>query len=68
MKTDVNGCSTCLRGKEQHETFYLTIGRKKLRRVQYDYRRNDGELFTCIARSLEEARAKRDDWLSQIGK
>ncbi|MBR5043016.1 MAG: DUF3873 family protein [Bacteroidales bacterium] len=65
MKTDVNGCSTCPSGKEQHETFYLTIGRKKVRRVQYDYRHTDGELFSCVATSLDEARRKRNEWLSK---
>jgi hypothetical protein len=62
MKTDRQGCSTCPKGQEQYETFYSSIMGGK--RVQYDYRRPDGKLFSCIAKSLDEARAKRDAWLA----
>lgn len=65
MKTDVQGCSTCKAGSEQYEWFRLRLGRKTVKRLQYDYRHTDGELFTCVAGSLEEARAKRDAWLNR---
>lgn len=55
-------------GQEQHETFTLSaasVGRRRAgqKRVQYDYRHTDGTLFSCVAPSLEEARARRDAWL-----
>ncbi|MDR3357462.1 MAG: DUF3873 domain-containing protein [Desulfovibrio sp.] len=31
--------------------------------VSYDYRDRDGELFSCVAVSLEAAREKREAWL-----
>ena len=51
----------CKRGQEQYEYFYsfLAQGRK----VQYDYRALDGELFTTVTTDPESARAKRDAWL-----
>ena len=60
MRTDVKGCSTCQVGRESYETFRTTKGE----RIQYDYRTQDGDLFSCIAKSLEEARKRRDDWLA----
>ena len=53
-------------GAEQYEffTFGKHMGRKLAgKRCQYDYRHTDGELFSCVALSLEAARAKRDTWL-----
>lgn len=63
MKTDKQGRSTCPKGQEQYEDFYSFATDKTL--VQYDYRHNTGELFTCIAPTLEAARAKRDQWLER---
>ena len=63
MKTDINGCSTCPVGKENYEEFTMTIGRKVYEKVQYDYRHTDGELFSCVANSLEEARERKNKWL-----
>jgi hypothetical protein len=60
MKTDLNGCSTCPQGTEQHETF--TRAGKKF--VQYDFRKTTGELFSCVAATLREARIRRDTWLT----
>ena len=45
---DNNGCSICAAGSENYETFNTRIGRKRVKRVQYDYRHTDGELFSCI--------------------
>jgi len=61
MKTDVNGCSTCPPGEEQYEDYYSAIFRGW--RVQYDYRTLEGKLFSCVAKSLVEARIRRDEWL-----
>ena len=59
MKTDVNGCSTTAAGQEQWEE-YTYLGREM---VQYDYRTPQGKLFSCVAPSLDVARARRDAWL-----
>lgn len=63
MRTDNNGCSTCANGTEQYETFTARIGRKTIKRVQYDYRTENGELFSCVAPTLDAARERRDNWL-----
>lgn len=59
MKTDKNGCSTCQPCKEQHESF--TYRGKEY--IQYDYRAESGELFSCVKSTLSECRQKRDEWL-----
>jgi hypothetical protein len=45
-------------GQEQYEMFtpYAFPGRKKKKHCQYDYRDADGELFSCVAASLNTAR------------
>lgn len=48
-------------GSEQHTMYYSRI--KRRRYCQYDYRAENGELFSTIAETLEDARAKRDEWL-----
>lgn len=63
MKTDVNGCSTTVPGQEQWEEFTSPLF--KGNRVQYDYRTHEGKLFSCIAKSLKDARRKRDAWLAR---
>ena len=62
MKTDIKGCSTCPAGQEQYEEFNTRKGT----RIQYDYRHPNGELFSAIAKTLEEARAERDRWLVSV--
>ena len=64
-----NGVSTCRKaGSEQFEKFQTGIGRRKRTLVQYDYRASDGELFSCVAPTLEDCRRKRDGWLSEKGR
>lgn len=58
------GCSVCEVGKENYTTFFAGAFRGTLY-YQYDYRHTDGELFTCIGKSLDECRQKRDVWLSE---
>ena len=61
-----NGVSTCrAAGTEQFEKFQSGFGRRKRTLVQYDYRASDGELFSCVAPTLEECRRRRDAWLSE---
>lgn len=53
-------------GKEQYEFFeveHLARRGKNATRIQYDYRAENGNLFSCVAKSLEDARAKRDQWI-----
>ena len=49
-------------GEEQYEVFTSRIGRKRM--VQYDYRANDGTLFSCVRRTLEDCRSARNTWLA----
>jgi len=67
METDVNGCSTCARGEEHYEYFYVWLAGQGIEKVQYDYRAKNGELFSTIALSLEIARQRRDTWLEKLG-
>lgn len=64
MKSDINGCSTCPTGCENWEEYTYKSGRKIYNLVQYDYRHTDGELFSCVAPTLDDARARRDKWLA----
>jgi len=70
MRTDDNGCSTCLAGDEHYEWFASHALKQPgawgscRQRLQYDYRTPAGRLFSTIADSLEEARARRDGWLA----
>lgn len=55
-----------LPGKEQYEYFKDRMTHK--RRCQYDYRAEDGELFSCIQLSLESCRRARDKWMAATGR
>lgn len=65
----INGVSTCqTAGIEQYEKFQSGVGRRKRTLVQYDYREaTSGELFSCVAPTLDECREKRDNWLKRKG-
>lgn len=52
-------------GKEQHEIFTVDRPVKKIEHVQYDYRAVDGKLFSCVSKSLDAARSKRDRWIAK---
>jgi len=65
MKSDINGCSTCLNGQENYEVYFDWQDKQ---RVQYDYRTKDGELFSCVRNSIEECRRSRDQWLGKRNK
>lgn len=62
---DNRGCSICAAGSERYETFNTRIGRKTVKRVQYDYRHTDGELFSCVGKTLEDCRERRNKWLGE---
>lgn len=53
-------------GQESHERFYSHLSSGW--RIQYDYRHTDGKLFSCIAKTIEQAREKRDKWLTKTPK
>jgi hypothetical protein len=57
-------------GQEQYEMFNAPgrAGKPGPERCQYDYRHTDGEFFSCVAVSLEAARAKKDEWLKARSK
>ena len=72
-----NGVSTTLKGQEQFETFVVST-RPKRKAVQYDYRSAEtgefldepsgkAERFTIVRPTLEQCRAKRDEWLREKG-
>lgn len=63
-----NGISTAQAGQEQSETFYSTSRGRRITRVMYDYRTQDGELFSVVAPTLKECRHKRDEWLAKRNK
>lgn len=60
-----DGISTTLAGQEQYETCFLRIRGKRVSRIMYDYRTDNGELFSVVAPTLEECRHKRDGWLTK---
>lgn len=62
---DNRGCSVCPAGSENYEIFTTRLRGKRVKRVQYDYRTPDGELFSTVASSLTECRHRRDEWLSK---
>lgn len=62
MKTDENGVSHCPKGTENYEKF--KHGRKTY--IQYDYRNEDGELFTCVKPTLADCRKARDEHFKPV--
>lgn len=62
---DNNGCSICAAGRETYTTYtYHRTPRQSIEMYQYDYRTPEGDLFSCCAPSLEDCRARRDNWLN----
>lgn len=61
MIIDDDDFSRIQRGQEMHETFFYELA--KAWRVRYSYRAPDGATFTTVAKTLAEARARRDRWL-----
>ena len=65
----INGVSTCqTAGTEKYESFQSGFGRRKRTLVQYDYRHHSGTLFSCVCPTLDECRAKRDEWIKREDK
>ena len=51
-------------GQEKYVTFIAGAFRGT-EYFQYDYRHTDGELFSTVAKTLEECRKRRDKWLNE---
>lgn len=67
---NLGAISTCPSGDEKHTYFNLTPRPRrngKNRYCQYEWRNpTSGELFSCVAPTLEKCREKRDKWLANI--
>ena len=61
--TEAGISTTQALGQEQIEKCTFRAGGKRVSRYQYDYRDVDGTLFSCVKRTVAEARAERDRWL-----
>ena len=59
MRDDINGCSTSKIGQENYEYFDTRRGAM----CQYGYRAENGKLFSCIAKTVDSCRDKRDEWI-----
>ena len=61
-----NGVSTTTKlGSEQFENYTSRIGRKPKRLCAYDYRHTNGDLFSCVKKTLKDCRDSRDLWLNR---
>ncbi len=49
------------RGQEMFETFFSELA--KGYRVRYAYMTQDGSTFSTVAKTLAEARARKDRWM-----
>ena len=54
-----NGCSICQPGKENDTTYNTKLKGKRVRMYQYDYRTENGDLFSCCAANLVSCREKK---------
>ena len=61
MKHETNGRVDVKIGEEKLVWFDSKVTGKK--RLQYDYRHLNGELFSCVAKSLTDANKRRDAWI-----
>ena len=48
-------------GESQYEKFFSSV--KKCDLFQYDYRAQNGELFSCVKKSLDDCMSARDIWM-----
>ena len=52
-----------LPGQERCVPF--AAGKNGQRRVEYSYRTQHGELFSCVCHNVEEARTLCEDWMAR---
>jgi len=50
-------------GNGQYEWYNSALCGRHVPRVQYDYRAMDGTLFSTVAKTLEEARDRKNQWV-----
>lgn len=58
---DEHGCTMCNAAGHESYARFKACNRKYY--YQYDYRHTNGELFSCVAPTLEQCREKRDNWI-----
>lgn len=49
------------KGKEQNEEYMDSVSKRTM--VQYDYRSENNELFSCVKETLEECQKAMNEWL-----
>lgn len=65
-KLTENGVSTTISpDTERYERFMSAHRGKHTLFYQYDYRATDGTLFSTVAKTLNECRQRRDEWLAK---
>jgi hypothetical protein len=59
-----SSCSVCRAGQENYTIFRPAHCSGEVF-YQYDYRHRDNDLFSCVAKTLDECRERRDKWLQK---
>jgi hypothetical protein len=52
------------KGESQYEVFFTS---RKVKMVQYDYRAENGQLFSCVRKSIKECMEAADRWMIENG-
>lgn len=60
-----NGVSITQAPGEEKFVKYHPVAFKGRIFYQYDYRHTDGELFNTVAKTLDECRRRRDEWIEK---
>lgn len=58
-----NGVSTTQEPRQEKYITFIVGAFRGTEYFQYDYRHTDGELFSTVAKTLEECQKQRDGWL-----
>jgi len=63
-KMNRNGvCHSLKPGDERFEYFTVKMGFRTVGRYQYDYRCDNGDLFSVVGKTVEACRSARNEWL-----
>lgn len=62
-KMTENGISICVVAGTENYTPFHPAHHPRSTYYQYDYRHGDGELYSCVAPTVEACRNKRNKWL-----
>lgn len=60
-----NGVSITQAPGEEKFVKYRPVAFKGRIFYQHDYRHTDGELFSTVAKTLDECRRRRDEWIAK---